>query len=103
MKDFFTSIPGILVISGAVLLIISIILFFIGLMKNKTGKTGIKNFRFGEIITDIILENGICTVKSNRDYTLNVDGIPFKIHAGKNEVLFPIKVDLCPIILSCPP
>lgn len=62
--------------------------------KNKTGKTGIKNFRFGEIITDIILENGICTVKSNKDYTLNVDGVPFKIHAGKNEALFPIEVAL---------
>ena len=67
MKDFFTSIPGILVISGAVLLIISIILFFIGLKKNKTGKTN--------NIDNTQIENDKNEIKEEIVSTIDIDKI----------------------------
>ena len=47
-------------------------------------RVGIKNLRFGDITTDIILENGVCKVISNAPYTLKIDGKPHKISSGEN-------------------
>lgn len=56
------------------------------LPENPDGKIGIKNFRFGEIITDIILENGACSVETNMEFTLHINGKPYKMQTGKNEI-----------------
>ena len=38
------------------------------------GKIGIKNLRFGGIVTDIIADEKICMVESNEGYTLKING-----------------------------
>lgn len=48
------------------------------------GKTGVKNLRFGDIITDIIVENGVLKVKSNAPYTLILNGKTYSVSVGKN-------------------
>ena len=50
--------------------------------KGLCGKVGIKNLKFGNIVTDIISENGICIVKSNGEYTLKIDGASHQVHKG---------------------
>lgn len=47
-------------------------------------KIGIKNLKFGNTVTDITAENGKCTVESNADYTLEVNGKAYKILKGSN-------------------
>lgn len=49
------------------------------------GKIGIKNLHFGDIVTDIEAENGICTVKSTAEYTLEIDGKAYVVTAGENQ------------------
>jgi glycogen debranching enzyme len=44
---------------------------------------GIKNLRFGEIVTDIVAEGDICSVKSNRAYTLQINGRAYEISEGE--------------------
>ena len=53
--------------------------------ENVRGEIGIKNFRFGDIITDVIAKNGVCTVKSNEPYTLVICGKEYVIPAGETE------------------
>ena len=45
---------------------------------------GIRNLRFGEIVTDIVAEGNVCRVKSNAPYTLEINGRPHSIAAGEN-------------------
>lgn len=45
---------------------------------------GIKNFRFGKTITDIIYRKGKVRVKSNTPYRLIINGVTFSIKAGDN-------------------
>ncbi len=52
---------------------------------NVNGKIGIKNLRFGDTVTDIVANDGICRVNSNLPYTLEINGAPYKIKAGENE------------------
>lgn len=47
---------------------------------------GIKNLRFGEVVTDIVAEGALCTVVSNAPYTLRIDGKPFAIQIGTNKI-----------------
>lgn len=51
-----------------------------------TGKIGVKNLRFGDIITDIEAVGGVCTVTSNGAYTLIINGTPYEIQKGRNEI-----------------
>ena len=49
-----------------------------------TGKIGVKNFRFGNIITDIIADGTRCAVTTNEPYTLKVNGLEFSVAVGEN-------------------
>jgi glycogen debranching enzyme len=49
------------------------------------GRIGIKNLRFGDIVTDIEAVGEKCSVKSNGAYTLKIKGKPYEIHEGTNE------------------
>ncbi len=44
---------------------------------------GIRNLRFGDVVTDIVAEGKACTVTSNAHYTLKVCGKAYAIEAGK--------------------
>ena len=47
-------------------------------------KVGIKNLRFGNVVTDIILEDGVYKITSNAPYTLKIDGTQYEISTGEN-------------------
>jgi hypothetical protein len=47
---------------------------------------GIKNLRFADVVTDIIAEGNVCCVKSNRPYTLKINGKAFQIFAGEQTI-----------------
>lgn len=49
-----------------------------------SGKIGIKNFRFGDIVTDIIAEGNTCTVTSSGEYVLKINGNSYSIRSGEN-------------------
>lgn len=49
------------------------------------GKIGIKNLRFGDIITDIEAEEDKCKVKSNAKYVLKINSKDYTILPGDNE------------------
>ena len=51
------------------------------------GEIGIRNLRFGEIVTDIVANGRECTVVSNAPYTLLICDKPFEINAGKQKIL----------------
>ena len=51
------------------------------------GKIGIKNLRFGKVITDIVAEGNICTVNSNLPYILKIDGKSYDIFKGNNNII----------------
>jgi glycogen debranching enzyme len=50
------------------------------------GKTGIKNLRFGDIVTDILAEGDICTVKSNAPNTLVICGKEYAVREGEDVI-----------------
>lgn len=50
-----------------------------------TGKIGIKNLRFGDIVTEIVAEGNHCNVVSNEEYTLKICGKVYTILKGNNE------------------
>lgn len=52
--------------------------------ENTDGKIGIKNLKFGDIVTDIVAEGNICKVNSNAAYTLEINGKAYEIEKGKN-------------------
>jgi hypothetical protein len=52
-----------------------------------TGRIGIQNLSFGNVVTDIVAEDDICKVISNVEYTLVVNGTPYKISAGENDLI----------------
>ncbi|MDO5980002.1 MGH1-like glycoside hydrolase domain-containing protein [Flavivirga spongiicola] len=51
---------------------------------HKEGIQGIKNLVFGEVIADIIYENGIVKVKANNKFTLIVNEINYTVNEGIN-------------------
>ena len=44
---------------------------------------GIQNFRFADVVTDIVAQGDYCFVKSNAPYTLKINGKPHLIKAGE--------------------
>jgi hypothetical protein len=48
------------------------------------GNIGVRNLRFGNVVTDIIANKDICTVTSNQAYTLKINGVTFTIKPGEN-------------------
>ena len=48
------------------------------------GKIGVRNLRFGNIVTDIIASEGVCYVKTSTPYTLKINGNAFNVSAGEN-------------------
>ena len=52
--------------------------------KTLTKRVGIKNFRFGDVTTDIIAENDRCRVNSTAPYTLKINGVSYNVSAGEN-------------------
>lgn len=55
------------------------------------GEIGIKNLRFGEIVTDIIANDDICKVKSSGAYTLKIDNVAYSIVEGENLIDLSVK------------
>ena len=49
-----------------------------------TGKIGVKNLRFGDIVTDVIAEDNHCFVRSNAPYCLKINGKIYEILVGEN-------------------
>ena len=47
---------------------------------------GIEKLSFGNTVTDILYEDGVVTVKTNRPYTLYINGTRYAIHRGKNRI-----------------
>ena len=52
---------------------------------HQTFRHGIQRLSFGDIVTDIMYEKGHISVKSNKSYTLEVNGKKFRVNDGKNE------------------
>lgn len=48
------------------------------------GKIGIKNLRFGTVVTDIVAEGNVCKVVSNEPYILKICGKDYSINKGEN-------------------
>ena len=44
---------------------------------------GIRKLRFGDVVTDIVAEGDLCTVKANAPYTLMICGKAYEIQAGE--------------------
>ena len=49
------------------------------------GRIGMKNLRFGKVITDIEAEGNMCYVRSNEPYVLKINGREYPIAVGENE------------------
>ena len=47
---------------------------------------GIRNFRFGDIVTDVVAKGDFCTVISNKPYTLKINGHEFSVCEGEQTV-----------------
>ena len=48
------------------------------------GRHGVRNFKFGEVKCDIIIENGTAEITTSSDFVFSVDGKDFACKAGKN-------------------
>lgn len=48
------------------------------------GKIGVKNLRFGDVVTDIVADGKECVVSSNAPYTLKICGKAYSISVGEN-------------------
>ena len=46
---------------------------------------GIKNLHFADVVTDIVAEGNVCTVKSNQSCVLKINGKTFLILAGEQK------------------
>lgn len=49
------------------------------------GNIGIKNLRFGNIVTNIVANTDECFVTSNAEYTLEINGKAFMVSKGENK------------------
>ena len=52
---------------------------------HRNTRHGVKRFRFGDIVADLIHENGTCTVTASGAFTLVINGQNFEIAAGEQE------------------
>jgi len=50
------------------------------------GEIGIKNLRFGDVVTDIVADGNKVSVSSNGDYTLEINGVSCKVSAGNTNI-----------------
>ena len=50
--------------------------------KQGSGEQGIRNLRFGKIVTDIVAKDDKVTVESNSSYTLIINGKEYSINSG---------------------
>ena len=50
------------------------------------GQIGIRNLRFGNIVTDIVAEGDLCTVTTNEPYTLFIKDATYLIGKGENKL-----------------
>ena len=57
------------------------------------GKIGVKNLRFGNIVTDIVGDEKTCKVVSNGEYTLKINGVPHQIKVGENTISFLVRTE----------
>jgi glycogen debranching enzyme len=48
------------------------------------GKIGVRNFHFGDVVTDIVADEKECVVKSNAPYTLKICGKAYAVKTGEN-------------------
>ncbi|MBE5696266.1 MAG: hypothetical protein EGQ21_00185 [Akkermansia sp.] len=56
------------------------------LKKNK-GRHGIRNLRFGDIVTDIVFDGkGTVSVTSNASYSLIINGNTYSVRKGDTEI-----------------
>jgi hypothetical protein len=53
---------------------------------HQTCRHGIKDLSFGDIVTDIIYEDGIVTVNSNKPYTLYINGQSYSVRRGETVI-----------------
>lgn len=56
------------------------------LPENVSGKIGVRNLRFGEIVTDIVLDKNRVSVQTNRPYTLCINGCAYELKTGENSI-----------------
>lgn len=54
--------------------------------KDFSGKVGIKNLRFGDIVTDIVADETTCTVNANADFILEIDGKRHAVSKGTTTI-----------------
>ena len=52
--------------------------------KNPTGRVGVENYRFGDVVCSIVATKSHVRVTSNLPFTLVVDGKEHNVKAGKN-------------------
>lgn len=62
---------------------------------HQEGRNGITNLSFGNIVTDIVYDDGLVTVRSNDSYTLNVNGVEMLIESGIQS--FTLDGELAPV------
>jgi len=51
------------------------------------GEIGVRNLRFGDVVTDIVAKDGVCRITANAPYTLKINGQIFAIEAGESEIV----------------
>lgn len=56
--------------------------------KDIRGKIGVKNLRFGSVVTDIEADETTCVVSSNKPYTLKICGKAYPIEVGETVLKF---------------
>lgn len=49
-----------------------------------SGNIGIRNLEFGDIVTDIVANGNKCTVVSDKEYTLRINGRTYFVKQGRN-------------------
>ncbi len=54
--------------------------------EHASGEIGIRNLRFGNVVTSITAKDGLCTVLSNEPYTLFLHEKPYSIGVGRTEL-----------------
>lgn len=52
--------------------------------KHPQGKVGVRGYRFGDIVCNVIASEKAIEVESNRPFTLKADGKSFEVKTGKN-------------------
>ena len=51
------------------------------------GQFGVKNLRFGKVVTDIVANGKECIVTASNAYILKIDGVSYAIQKGENKIV----------------